>query len=374
MKKLTFALLTVLLCIPMLATLIVPVVADDFSANLVAHYDFEGATPEEQLKDKATGGSNSDDLKINNGTPTIANGIYTKTDAAKKGEQALITDEATFLEKSDLKAVGGEHTWMIRFKINEGAVTEKLNILVDCRNFASSAEGDVQNRAFVIWYNHSDKNIEFSINKNNGASSTSVKMDIPAEAYKDGDKSKGLNYDLWWNLVVTVDELEGNEWVGTIYYAFGNPVQTGYILGKTGTLFTGTRMEISNSGNYTRFLSETAKNAISLDDVKFYNVVLTAANIATVTGAKVTDPSAETTAPETNTTAPEKETTAPEKETTAPEKNTEAATTQKPADSTSTDKTPADDNGGCSSSVAAVSLIALVAVGAGFVVGKKKKF
>ena len=38
--------------------------SDPLAANLIVHYDFEGETPEEQLKDKGTAGTSSEDLAL----------------------------------------------------------------------------------------------------------------------------------------------------------------------------------------------------------------------------------------------------------------------------------------------------------------------
>ena len=66
---------------------------------MIVHYDFEGETPEEQLKDKATAGSVSDDLvtaknaTVSDGVATLAVDGLLKT--ANAGDVALLEDSIT---------------------------------------------------------------------------------------------------------------------------------------------------------------------------------------------------------------------------------------------------------------------------------------
>ncbi|MBR7184876.1 MAG: hypothetical protein IKD37_04630 [Clostridia bacterium] len=73
MKKLTFALVAIML----LTCIAVPSVsaADDLSKNLIAWWNFEGATKEEQLADKSIGGKVADPLTMGGDLSKIENGV-----------------------------------------------------------------------------------------------------------------------------------------------------------------------------------------------------------------------------------------------------------------------------------------------------------
>ena len=116
MKKLLALILTVFtvanllcVCIPVGAS--TETTATDINKNLVVHYDFEGATAEEAMKDKAPAGSTKDDLSIalsNGNTPSatamtfdLENGtvkrgdIWAKLTAAASDDVLALTDKAT---------------------------------------------------------------------------------------------------------------------------------------------------------------------------------------------------------------------------------------------------------------------------------------
>ncbi len=295
MKKIVCVLITVLLCIPMFTAMIVPAVASgNLSDNLVAHYDFEGGDLTTQLSDKATATAYKDNLTVNNRgnydesqAPVIVDGTYTKygTTSANKTNQALITDSTNFLE-SDMVAVAGEHTWVLRFKLgdmSQGDTANKYRVLIDCRN---SASGDNLNKAFYFAHDLTNNCFEVKIsNTTDGNAGTGIKMNFPNTAYIDNDPSKGVNYDLWWNLIITVDQ-QGEDWVVSYYYAFDDAVASGYTLGGSGVGATGDRRE-AKAGNNPRFLTECRDRYATLDDVKFYNVAFTEADIETATGANV---------------------------------------------------------------------------------------
>ena len=66
MKKLLSVILALLLFMSFSIMMVTSVSAGEVEDSLVIHYDFEGDTIEEKLKDKATAGQASDDLILQN--------------------------------------------------------------------------------------------------------------------------------------------------------------------------------------------------------------------------------------------------------------------------------------------------------------------
>jgi len=111
MKKRVFSFLLVLAMLVTLVTL--PTYAnDELADNLIIHYDFEGSNEAERLRDKATGGSVSDNL-VNYGAAggiKVENGMATSVVA---NTRSMLYAPAS----DDILATGeGVGTWFIRFK------------------------------------------------------------------------------------------------------------------------------------------------------------------------------------------------------------------------------------------------------------------
>ena len=117
---------------------------DPLDANLVIHYDFEGADILEAMKDKAPAGTVNDDLAPVAGTVNFSNltvdnvkGTITNT-AASAGVR---TDRS-----ADTEVVTGASSWFVRTKLNHQD-TNQYFFIVEMRTFGSSSI-----RPFAIQY------------------------------------------------------------------------------------------------------------------------------------------------------------------------------------------------------------------------------
>ena len=123
MKKILAIMLTVLtvanlfcICVPVGAATAAS--TTDINDNLVVHYDFEGATKEEAMKDKAPAGKADDDLTVSlaNGTTPTASTVEfdLENGTVKRGD---IRAQLTAAASDDVLALTDKATVFLRFKL-----------------------------------------------------------------------------------------------------------------------------------------------------------------------------------------------------------------------------------------------------------------
>ncbi len=198
-----------------------PTTLDD---HLVVHYDFEGATVADALKDKSTGGSVKDDLKAYIG------GTLTETSAANfastfaidpvNGTASNLTTNAALLAaiSDDLKCIYTENsgnygtaTWFVRFKIDDVDSADSCVLEMRTGNagnnclftFTTNAAGNLYTRTATT---SKKSSTTLLTQEANGVISDGVYVNI-ALVMQAGQGASGYDHDMYF----------------TPYIAYGNP-------------------------------------------------------------------------------------------------------------------------------------------------------
>lgn len=358
------AMLCLILCTLISTCLIVPTAAADSATSLdshmIIHYDFEGATIEEQLKDKATAGSSSDNL-VYNGTDaeraeklSIANGV-----AHLKGFAGLMADFRD-ANKSTAGAdlpnnTTGEYTYYFDFKVyGDGASKGGFRDFFNLYEFGTS--GGIAQRWIRLYFGNCSANgtKDLSFVSPGTGGTAKVLTTIPAIDGNFVQIAVTMKWDATtskWNYKGYMSMDQGQNYYMVMEYSADNAEN---YLAAAHALCLGNR-------------SQNANVAVEYDydDVRVYNKALTAEELVSIK-----NPAAEETTTEEVTT---ESATTENTDTTTEEATTEASTTEN-GDTTSTNADADNDKkSGCSSSVVlgATTMIAFVA-GACLVMKKKK--
>lgn len=332
--------------------------ADPLDANLVLHYDFEGADILDAVKDKAPAGAVKDNIapiagKINFSGLTVdnVNGTVTHTSNA-----AGLRAEPS----ADTNAVGGASTWFVRTKLDRKD-DKQYFFIVEMRTFGSESI-----RPFGLQYDATNNKICVYISEQ----STPSKGQNLGFAYE-YDYTAGE----YLNIAVSVAqaEVEGNQvYQSTLYVSKGLP-KTADEWTKLGTKDIGAGIAQPTEANKLNLLSNGSVGCAlgaTIDDVRLYNRALTLDEIATIVPngsfdgqlkQKVEENTPADTDANTETTTKVPETTAPD-------------TTETVADDVTTTSDAAEKEGGCGAMVSAGFVgLASVALAATTVVIKKKE-
>lgn len=305
MKRILSIFLAALFCISASLAAVTGVTAGeaaDPDDNLVLHYDFEGATVEEKLKDKApmSNGRVADNLTLKNGGTADADGNYAGIDFSngyvqQKASTTINNGSRAFLEQTtaattDMEAaLEGSMTFTARFRMGEeinsyttsndtdsSTKAEGYSYIFDARVMKAAAQAADASRAFNVMYRVDQKRVNISF----------ATADAP-----NSDKVWGFDfssYDFetspWINLVVTIDVNESNELTVWAYYTLGDPdgTQTWQkSQNKSANGNTNGRVELK--GNKAKTFSSKTPTGLCIDDIKLYDRVLTADEINSVT-------------------------------------------------------------------------------------------
>lgn len=272
--------LSILMAVAILATsFVIPAFAEttptirDINDYLTIHYDFEGDDLNSQFADKATSGSSDDKLAFDGEKATaleyysVADGAITSTDSCD------IVPVATANKADLLESNVGIGTWFIRCKAT--AATP----LIDFRHMQQQS---TQNRCFYLAL---DENGNIVIEGKSGADGATHKS--TTMTYYEYDYASAP----WLNLAVVRKIVDGTYYF-YFYISTGNsPLQ---LLTTNGTWparvsFGATEAsgltsaENINLGLFNQSYTTWKTTAgVSIDDVRYYNTELTAAELATI--------------------------------------------------------------------------------------------
>ncbi|MGM9683736.1 MAG: hypothetical protein ACI3XQ_09075, partial [Eubacteriales bacterium] len=284
MKKLLSLFLTALFCFSASLAMITGISAESPDDHLVLHYDFEGETLEEKLRDKAPGGV-SDDLKLSYGEKdedgnylgiTFSNGYVTQkqSDDQVRGKRAFL-QQKTAASDDMKKALEGNMTFVARFRMNE----EVIDSSVDSDGYAYIFDARVfgESRAFKVILNLNNANYDLQIGF---AGSTSPNSETTLGiSMKDYD----FKTSPWINLVCTISKNSNNSWDLKAYYTFGDPDgSTNWVNKNQSNKYEGEdRAPLTT--NAAKVFTNSCRTGLCVDDIKLYDTVLTADEINSVT-------------------------------------------------------------------------------------------
>ncbi|MBQ8214276.1 MAG: hypothetical protein IJZ80_09725 [Clostridia bacterium] len=342
-------------------------VARDISQNLLIHYDFE-ANGDGVLADKATAGAVKDNLQY-------------------PADMSVSAEEATAKSKSEI--IAGEYTYSTALKIENGVVTSTAwygtlyaNASEDTKQ-VFDGEGTFFLRYKVGEVGEDSKGMGAIVSMRNTSAKTTrpfyyeVKPNTLVSCRPNhADMSHSFKSGSWANIAVVLEGLvedaadANNGKYKYVIYSIGDDGVTEKDVGYTSNVYNKTDVAIylfrhfeENNGYFSNW---SGMSGVEIDDIRYYNVALTQDEMLTLVPKNV----------ETDTTT--EEITTPE-ETPTEEVTTEAATTAKnendttTANNTETNAT-GDEGSGCGSVVGmpVVGVIAAAAIGAAFIVKKKK--
>ncbi len=284
MKKILSIFLVALFCISASFTMATVISAEDSDDHLVLHYDFEGNTVEEKLKDKAPLGADrvADDLTLKNGTQDVdgnyqgidfSNGYVTQKDSdLAKGSRAYLVQSTA--ASADMKsALEGNMTFVARFRMNSEIMSSDIEsdgyvYIFDARVFGTS-------RAFKVLFNLSNKDLQVGFAGSSNPNSE-VTLGISLKDYD-------FTNSPWINLVCTIGKNSGGGWDLKTYYTFGDPDGNSSWNNKNSSnQFVG-QDRAPLTTNAARIFTAGSKTGLCVDDIKLYNTVLTSDEINTVT-------------------------------------------------------------------------------------------
>ena len=322
---------------------------DENSANLIVHYDFEGDTLEEQLRDKATGGTTSENLTLFS-TKNGANDLtYVSGGVAHIAKEADNYLSCVFDSDmgGDIINTASEMTVILKFKLS-GSPTSFVDIIdvnKVTRCFSLNAKGNpsvaIEARATSDMYRSTDHHHKI----------------------KDGTVYLGVDNV---TLALTLKHDADN---GSLEYTSYVSYDDGANYATNSTIWTGIDSLFSESG-YISFgksigastLSQDRGGIIDLDDVKIYNKALVFESDPTATSATNQGGASNNNNTPSNTTAA--------KTTAAADDG--ADETAAPADETTVAE---EEKSGCASSITFGGAMAIVSVVAasGTVITKRKR-
>lgn len=296
MKKLLSAvlaglmLLSVMASIPVTAT--AQTTAEALADNLLIHYDFEGDTAEEALKDKANGAANKkqNDLTVySNGSGTIdsftfENGIVTSNSA-----DALLVSKHTSGGTDDMWVNTTESvTWFVRYCVNSDY------------NFTA---GDAY--VFEMGHTPSDYTLRrnsmyLDLRKATGATRWSGwNVDCPKNSefyYNDITTNLWKNFS-WVNVAITRTYNATTNQYDFVLKAYNDDlVQIAMDTHSDEVLATNACPELSFFGYYSENravsaanLANSFANGLSIDDFRLYNVALSDAQVKNLIDSELVD-------------------------------------------------------------------------------------
>ncbi len=343
--------LALLIAIPALADTASTTTPTALDEHLVVHWDFEGATPEEQLADKAPKGECDEDLVFQ----------------ADKGEnKSTVTDGVLHLDPSNGSAV-------------ERRRRNNIEPPVLCTDIESITEGMT---VYLKMQVGGTTTAQFSDILDIGnlmrlyvtGTSPTLKVRFTTDAYNSNAHEVEINSILKDQYFYVA--------ISTSYNADTQKLETVSYISFDGEVYLGVEQDFDNVVNYyggaalnwkgfrfgvpCHFGDRTViGTTFDFDDIRIYNKVLTEAEIVSLSSTGTTED-----------TTTEEVTTEPETETEAPETNapvTNAPETNAPETNATTTETPAKSEDGCGAAIGGVALISLAPIAAIFALSKKKK-
>ena len=250
----------------------------DLSDHLLIHYDFEGASSAEALKDKASGGTVSDDLML--GKPasytadfTVDSGFVFENGTAKLRVSGykINLQTGSALNSADIKAVQeGNATWFLRFSVADGKGAQVL----DLRDFTNT-------RSFYMHYT----NGAFT-----GGTATAAAPATNVSLFDNNypgtrGEARFNSADGWINLAIIREQAANGTYNITVYYSFGTPNSAtswfSYSAAKniaslapmTNGSTWGSKINLFQDGNYGSVMNTA--DGLTYDDVRFYDTAMT---------------------------------------------------------------------------------------------------
>ncbi len=293
-------------------------------ANLIMHYDFEGETLSDALKDKATGGIADDNLGMYNSS-VLHTGAAGETGIVfdKTNGTVLSTTQGYGLGaevSADTEQISAQSSWFVRAKMQDFD-SQQYYSLIDMAT----------NRPFRLLYDKVNKQIVIGVG-----------------TVADIRNNKKINYDYdftkneYINIAVTIDEfVEGttlkvkvNAYVCTGMpedkEAWGEPVLKDWT-------FNAPRGEVKDYVHILHYSDHNSATGLTLDDVRLYNGVLTLDDIVSIIATGSFDKGAAAQYPPINNSSENQE-------------NTDTETAEEPATTpeSESDSETAEEKGGCS--------------------------
>ncbi len=269
-KYLSILLALILAVVPLTAVCVSAESTDLLDANLVLHYDFEGADILEAMKDKAPSGTVADDIAPIKGAVNFAGldvdltyGTVSNTESAA----GLRTNPS-----ADTNAVTGASTWFVRAKLNHKDSNQYM-FIVEMRTFGSNSI-----RPFAIQYDTTGKQLCVAISKE----------DTPSTA-----QNFRFNYEYdyasgkYINMAVVVEQAvveENTVYQASLYVSQDLP-QAASDWTLLGTKTIGAGIAVPTEANKLNLMSNGSNGcamSVKLDDVRLYNKALTLDEIATI--------------------------------------------------------------------------------------------
>ena len=220
-RRLSTSLLSLLLVAAMLIPMSVFSVSaadTDLSDHLIIHYDFEGESSAEALKDKAPQGV-SDDLSLGKGAG-LSDAF--NVDNAFKFENGTVSyhfpnpakvnlQTGSALNSADLKALQeGAGTWFLRFSLKD--INVSMSQLFDLRTFGTS-------RPFYLWYQNKGLTAGLATASTPNSQVSLFENNYPVLR---GETVFDAN-DQWMNIAIVRTAEANGTYNITVYYCFGTP-------------------------------------------------------------------------------------------------------------------------------------------------------
>lgn len=225
------------------------------SEALIAHWDFEGETTEEQLSDKSytpENGTSKEQLKASASGVMIENGVAT-VDATNKNNRLSVS----FSGENDFSRLETEMTVCLRFAISaEKPVTNTgfANFLV--------VEGNIF-RGFLYQFDGANQTakMQVRVNPNNGSSY----IDTPA-----GNPAIALDGKTWVDVAYTI-RVDGSKVLAEAYFS----TDGGVTYAKGTRTITGVSPKALSSATGITLAGITHDVRFLYDDIKIFNRALT---------------------------------------------------------------------------------------------------
>ena len=338
--------------------------ADPLAENLIIHYDFEGDDIETQLKDKATGGSSSDDLAYNGSVDNRANDISISNGVMHyKGTAGMIADfrgEDGTTTGADLpNATTNEFTFYLSFKVygdgqSKGGFRDLFNV------YELSSTNSISARKIRLYFGNCNAN-----------ETKDLSFVCPDTAADNGSKTMKMttlpygtvaapSTDFTHIAVTTKYNTSTSQW-DYVGYLSVNGGKTYYAVMEFSAANPADYMATANAiclGNRNQNASVAVE--YDFDDFRVYNKALTDAELAAINFPVTEDDKNEEPSEENNTTK-------------APETTKVPESTTAPADDATTTDASAEEKGGCGSTVVlGFSTVAVIAAGAWITIKKKE--
>ena len=337
--------------------------ADPLAENLIIHYDFEGDDIETQLKDKATGGSSSDDLAYNGSADNRANDISISNGVLHyKGTAGMIADfrgEDGTTTGADLpNATTNEFTFYMSFKVygdgaSKGGFRDLFNV------YTLSSTNGISARKIRLYFGNCNANETKDLSfvcpdtATDGGSKTMKMTTLPygtatapsADFTHIAVTTKYNESTSKWDYVGYLSVNGGKTYYAVMEFSAANP---------TDYMATANAICLGNRNVNTNVAVE-----YDYDDFRVYNKALTDAQLTAI-NFPVTEDDKTDNSSEENTTTKAPDTTKVPDTTTAP---TDGAITT----------APTEEKSGCGSTVVlGFSTVAVIAAGAWITIKKKE--